>query len=318
MKISFSLLLLLGLIAVFSLAKPAAKAANNLRTQTTSANSILNQPSLSSNSKQVIQNPNAASMNNLDVNLLDALAHRFLFRSDSARRQYIASLAADDRLFQVAYGCKRRGLYDLIRQYFHPSVAQIVLYGSNSFYIQVGRTFPGGQRDAISDWHLSSLRYQDFDRRDGASTYVNAHVPMWINKQWKLIPTISSYGGMAFYITFANEQYIGYDGVNQKGWSLSAVRRLTSDKRDATSTFVSLHAAPIQSNTWTLTPVLGGDSYIISLARDDLRLDGVDQTSWCLDVADVRKNPTDAEDQGLYIKVAQGPPSHSWVIRFAQ
>jgi hypothetical protein len=257
-------------------------------------------------------------MNDVSTNLLDALAHRFLFRSDTGRRAYIASLAADDRLFQVAIGLKRRGAFDLIRQYFHPSVQQLVLYSANSFYIQVGGTFPAGTKDSTSNWFLSSLRYQDLDRRDTTSTYINAHVHGWINKEWQFVPTLSSYGGMAFYIVFAKEEYIGYDGVNQQGWSLSAVRRLNTDKRDATSTFVSLHAAPIQSNTWTLTPVLGGDSYLISLARDDLRLDGVDQTGWYLDLADVRKNPVDAEDLGFYMQVTQNQPSHSFVIRFAE
>jgi hypothetical protein len=308
MKLNFSMLLLLGLIATFSFAQRNAGAAG------AGAKSVLNDQPQGTNT--VIQNPNAQSMNNVDTNLLDALAHRFLFRSDPGRRAYIASLASDDRLFQIAYGLKRRGLYDLIRQYFHPSIQNIVLYGANSYYIMISKTFPGGARDALADWSLTSLRYQDLDRRDGASTYVNLHSPGWVNKQWKFVPTLSSYGGLAFFIVFAKEEYIGYDGVNQNGWSLSAVRRLNSDKRDGTSTFLNAHAAPIQSNTFILTPVLGGDSFLISLARDDLRLDGVDQTGWFMDVADVRKNPTDAEDTGFYVKVASGIPKYFWAIRF--
>jgi len=154
--------------------------------------------------------------------------------------------------------------------------------------------------------------------RDQSSTYVSFHSPGWVDKEWNIVPTLSAYGGLAFYIVFAHEEYTGYDGVDQTGWSLSAVRRLASDIVSSTETNAMIHASPEQSNTFVLTPVLSGDTFLISLARDDLTLDGIDQTGWYLDVGAIKTDPSDSEDTAYHAVFHPGTPAYSYAVRFAQ
>jgi hypothetical protein len=250
------------------------------------------------------------------INMLDALAHNFLYKSDNARRQYVSSLADNERIFQLAFGLKRIGQFDLIRQYFHPNIQMLVLYSANQFYVTVGRQFPSGLLDNLYGFFLTSLRYQDVDIRDSTSTYLTAHAPGWVNKRWKFIPTVSTYGGMTFFMTFTGEEFDGYDNVDQSGWSVAAVRRVEGDKRSSTSTYLNVQQGPGQSNLFSLIPVRGGDCFLVALSRDDLVLDRVDQTGWFMALGEDRPMGADPEDIAKYVVLTKSS-NYCWNLAFA-
>jgi len=249
--------------------------------------------------------------------ILDTLSHRFLFKSDLSRRIYVASLSNDNRVFQLAYGLKRRKMYDEIRQYIHPNVQQLVLYGTSSFYIMVGKTYRDSLMDDFYDYFLSSLRYEDQDRRDDKSTYVNVHTAGWQNKRWKLTPKSTVYGGISFIVSLATDENTKYDHVNQKGWQLTAQRLLQFDMRSDQSSNIFSRKAGEDSNTWLLYPINGGDSFLFALSRDDNKFDHVDQTGWFMDIGDERTTGQNPDDFSNYVIISEFEPMYSWNIRFA-
>jgi hypothetical protein len=243
----------------------------------------------------------------------DTLAARFIEKSDTGRRLLMSQYANDPRVFQVAYGLRRAGKIDMIRQFFHPSVQDLVLYGNQPFYVQVG-PLVDGTLDSAYDWFMSCARYQDDDKRDASSTYCHTHVPGWQNKRFFFTPVNRVYPDGTFFINMAADE-TQTDGVNQAGWSLNAKRLTQFDARDAVSTRVSIQAGAVTSNTWILTPVNSGDSFTIQLARDDPNSDGIVQNGWYLDIGESRSNAMNPDDISNYLIIQAGKPVHTWNIR---
>lgn len=269
----------------------------------------------------------------------DTLASRFIFKSDTDRRLLVDFTFKTNptQIFQLCYGLKRQKLYDLIRAYFHPNIANIVLYGSYSFFIQYNRqvgfngkepsTVPGAPIASTYGYYLSSHRYFDQDKRSEKSTYVNIHSFGWGAKRWRLTPVASTYSGTAFYISLVTDEH-KYDGADQTGWFLTLQRLVAFDKFNTDNSHLLLMAPPCQSNVWTLTPVDRGDSFIITLAFDDNQYDGVSQSGWSLDYIpnmDSERRAADVPDydDSYYVvaanKIGVNPPAayNSWRITFA-
>jgi len=237
----------------------------------------------------------------------DLAASRFLALGAAQQRQSLNSLWTTNpvQVFQLAYGLKRQQLYSLIQDYFPPSIVEIVLYGSYSFYLQTGRLCSevGGElvtgsnpRDSLSDFYLSAHRYIDSDKRDStSSTYINWHTTGFGAKRWTLTPVASTFAGTAFFITLTVDDVM-YDGINQTGWVLTALRETAFDKPSPYYSHAFVMAPPTTTNVWILTPVDRGDGFVISLAFDEDMLDGISQTGWVLDFNPV--NP--AIDQRPY------------------
>jgi len=234
-------------------------------------------------------------------------------KTDTGRRLYLAQFQNDPRVFQIAYGLKRLGKIDMIRQFFHPNVQEIVLYGNQPFYITVG-SLVGGALDAAYDWYLSCARYQDNDKRDTSSTYCNVHGPGWQNKRWFFTPVNRVYPDGTFFINMAIDE-TKTDGVDQTGWSLAAKRLTQFDARSATTSRILIQGGAVTSNTWILNPVNGGDSFMIQLARDDPNSDGVSQTGWFLDVGEARQNAENPDDISNYAILQAQRSAHMWNIR---
>jgi len=292
----------------------------------------------------------------------DTLANRFLFKSAEDRRAMIDAIyigPTPTQIFQLAYGLKRQKQYDVIRAYFHPNIADIVLYGSYSFYIQYdrkasrtnGEWFDGGvdttqgsagNTNLIFEYYLSAHRYFDQDKRDELSTYVNVHSAGWGAKRWKLTPVATTFAGTGFYISLVVDEH-KYDGINQAGWYLSLQRLVAFDKGNhaipansangADRTRVIVHAPPVETNVWVLTPVDRGDSFLMQLGTDDNMFDAVDQSKWFLDVVtnpqgqeitDRRPGNAALFDDSYYVSAMRNPAAvaqahnslHSWRITF--
>jgi hypothetical protein len=248
----------------------------------------------------------------------DMTASRFLARGDGDRRVILNQMYATNpvQIFQLAYGMKRLKLYDLIRAYLPPSVAEIVLYGSYSFTIKTGTlaSVQGGELstngfspDIMTNLYLSAHRYYDGDKRDSkSSTYVHWHTAGQGGKRWKLTPVASTYAGTAFFCSLAADE-LKYDGIDQTGWLLAAQRYSLFDKIDPNFSHGFISAPPISSNVWVLTPVDRGDSFVMSLAFDENQLDGIAQTRWVLGfnptnlAADRRPNDPNTYDDSYYV-----------------
>jgi len=245
----------------------------------------------------------------------DTTASRFLARGDGDRRIMIDQIFKQNavQIFQLAYGLKRLKLYDIIRAYMPPSIVDIVLYGSYSFFLRTGAPagilngeFVTGAPDTLSNLFLSAHRYYDGDKRDTyTSTYVHWHTAGFGAKRWILTPVASSFSGTAFFISLAADE-LKYDGIDQSGWLLAAQRFTSFDKVDNTFSHAFISQPPIASNVWVLTPVDRGDSFVISLAFDQNQLDGISQTGWYLDfntaniLADRRPNTATTFDDSYY------------------
>jgi hypothetical protein len=247
----------------------------------------------------------------------DYTAQRFLGRGDGDRRTIINQMFTTNpvQIFQLAYGMKRLKLWDLIRAYMPPSVSEIVLYGSYSFFLKTGPlatvqngeySTAGSSPDPLTGFYLSAHRYYDGDKRDSrTSTYVHWHTAGFAGKRWKLTPVASTFAGTAFFISLACDE-LKYDGIDQTGWLLAAQRYTTFDKADPNFSHAFIAAPPISSNVWVLTPVDRGDSYVITLAFDENQLDGISQTRWALDynpvnvLADRRPNDPLTNDDSYY------------------
>jgi hypothetical protein len=269
----------------------------------------------------------------------DTLASRFIFKSDTDRRLLIDFTFRTNptQVFQLAYGLKRQRLYDLIRAYFHPNIANLVLYGSYSFFIQYHKpvvfnggkepiTDPNAAADEKTGYYLSAHRYFDQDKRSEKSTYVNLHSFGWGAKRWRFTPVASTYSGTAFYITLVTDEH-KYDGTDQSGWFLCLQRLVAFDKKDNYNSHVMLMAPPVQSNVWTLTPVDRGHAFLITLSFDDNQYDGVAQSGFSLDYipldnSEVRANDKNGFDDSVYAMAVDKAsklkgPYTSWTITFA-
>jgi hypothetical protein len=267
----------------------------------------------------------------------DTLASRFIFKSDTDRRLMIDFTFKTNptQIFQLAYGLKRQKLYDLIRAYLHPNIANIVLYGSYSFFIQYNRPVAfngkepvtaGGAVGPAFGYYLSAHRYLDQDKRSEKSTYVNVHTFGWGAKRWRLTPVASTYSGTAFYISLVTDEH-KYDGTDQSGWFLTLQRLVAFDKLDGSNSHLLLMAPPCQSNVWSLTPVDRGEAFLITLGFDDNQYDGVSQTGFSLDFitnADSERRASDVVDfDDSYYCVASNKAQgnqgnyNSWRITFA-
>jgi hypothetical protein len=267
----------------------------------------------------------------------DTLAARFIFKTDADRRLMIDFTFRTNptQIFQLAYGLKRQKLYDLIRAYLHPNIANIVLYGSYSFFIQYNKPVAWNLREPVSTnvapssvygYYLSAHRYFDQDKRSEKSTYANIHSFGWGAKRWRLTPVASTYAGTAFYISLVIDEH-QYDSIDQAGWFLTLQRLVAFDKYDSQTSHLILMAPPCQSNVWTLTPVDRGDSFLITLSFDDNQYDGVSQTGFSLDyIAGVdserRSSDVNGFDDSYYCSAVNKAPGalgpyNSWRVTFA-
>lgn len=104
------------------------------------------------------------------------------------------------------------------------------------------------------------------------------------------------------------------DNVDQTGWFLSAHRQQGSDKRNGHSTFVMIHKDGWQGKTWKILP-LGNGQYTISLAIDEPKCDGTDQTGWFLSAH--RYQGTDKRNgHSTYAMIHKpGWQANKWVIK---
>jgi len=102
------------------------------------------------------------------------------------------------------------------------------------------------------------------------------------------------------------------------GLYLTAHRYYDGDKRDSrTSTYVHWHTAGFGAKRWKLTPVASsyaGTAFFISLAADELKYDGIDQTGWLL--AAQRYSLFDKVDPNFSHGFISVPPisSNVWVL----
>jgi hypothetical protein len=246
----------------------------------------------------------------------DTLAGLFISKTDTARRLNVRDLENDPRIFQLAYGLKRQSRYDLIRQFLHPNIQDIVLYGSQPFYITVGTNDEGGI-DATYDWFLSADRYADNDRRDTTSTYVMVHAPGYQNKRWLLTPVDVVYPSGSFFIQMYADETLA-DTVDQTNWYLTAARVVGFDISGAAASHLIIQQGSVDSNAWVLTPQLGGDCFAIQLAQDGTVNDGNDMTGWFVSRGESKTNVnSDPDNISLYAVIQAAIPSHLWNIKMA-
>jgi len=102
------------------------------------------------------------------------------------------------------------------------------------------------------------------------------------------------------------------------GMYLTAHRYYDGDKRDSiSSTYVHWHTSGFGAKRWLLTPVassFAGTAFFISLAADELKYDGIDQTGWLL--AAQRYTMFDKVDPNFSHGFISKPPisSNVWVL----
>ena len=107
------------------------------------------------------------------------------------------------------------------------------------------------------------------DDRNGHSTYMSIAKDERRDTPWK------------FETTGTKDVYHILDSRN---WALSAHRHTGHDKRSGSSTYTMIHAPGWEGKKWKIVPSKG-DYYHITLYRDELCCDRVDQAGWYLNGA---------------------------------